>query len=187
MVTPQVYTVLGHKVLGKKGEKEGLNILYRIGGIIWVLLGRSCSSINVKDSLKLVRKGLHLYDDQLKYNLEAPDCLPYRALIDEGYLKTKHWVYACYMATLSSLPLLYTVKDKSILQEAILGKTSIGTSTKLLDNLNDSIQTVEEALDSLHEYENAMIDPRYDLPRFYTNPSKASLAVNSSYVIGNWV
>lgn len=192
MVTPRIYTTLGQKVLSKrelgtKGEKEGLNLLYSLGGIIWVLLGHSCPSLGKLDSLRLIRKGLHLYEEQLKYNLEVPDCLSYQALIDEGHLKKKHWVYADYMATLSSLPILYKANDKNILMESILGKTSIGTSTKLLDNLNDSIQTVDEALASLREYENAMIDPTYELPSSFKSPTKTSLAVNSSYVIGNWV
>ncbi|MEE9586309.1 MAG: hypothetical protein V3W09_05335 [Nitrososphaerales archaeon] len=186
MVTPQIYAVLEKRVSGRKGEKEGLNALYGIGGIMWVLLGLSNPSIKMS-SLKLIRKGLHVYEDQLKYNLGAPNCISYQALIDKGYLKKKHWIYAGYMATLSSLPILHTMSDKSALLEAILGKTSIGASTKLLDNLNDSIQTVDEALESLREYEKAMINPLYDLPSFYENPTTTSKAVNTAYVMGNWV
>lgn len=173
------------RVSGCEGEREGLNLLYQIGGAAWLMLGYSCPSLSFRSSMKLIREGLCRYEELLETGLETPGCLNYTSLIEGGYLKKKHWVYACYMATLSSLPLLHKVCSKPVMLEPIVGKTSIGASTKLLDNLNDSVQTVEEALDSLSEYEKAMVDPWYNI-KSPKSSSKLPLTVNSSYIIGNW-
>jgi len=166
---------------------EGLNPLYTTLGIMWIFLGRSFPSLKIKKTLKIIKKGLQLFEDQLKYDLELPDCLSYQALINEKYLKKKHWIYADYMATISSLPLLYNIQEENIIQEAIIAKTAIGTSTKLLDNINDSIQTTDEAISSLKEFEKSMIDVNYEVPRIYSIPTNMNRGVNSSYVIANWV
>ncbi len=170
-----------------QNKNEGLNPLYTILGIMWIFLGRSCPSLKIKKSLNIIKNGLQLFDDQLKYDLELPDCLTYQALINEKYLKKKHWIYADYMATISSLPLLYNIQEENIIQEAIIAKTAIGTSTKLLDNINDSIQTTDEAISALKEFEKSMIDVNYEVPKIYSNPTNINRGVNSSYVIANWV
>lgn len=170
-----------------QNKNEGLNAIYSILGIAWIFLGRSCPSLKMRDSIKLIKNGLQLFEDQLKYDLELPDCLTYTALINNGYLKKKHWIYADYMATISSLPLLHNVQEKNIIQEAIIAKTAIGTSTKCLDNLNDSIHSIDEAISSLKEFERAMTNVNYQIPRIYSNPGAINRAVNSSYVIGNWI
>lgn len=168
-------------------KKEGLNPIYTVLGLSWIFIGRSCPSLKMKKSMNLIKNGLKLYDDRLKYDLELPDCLTYQTLIDTGYLKKKHWIYANYMATISSLPLLYKVQEKSVIQEAIMAKTSIGTSTKLLDNLNDSVQTFDESISSLEEFRKAMTEVNYEIPRIYSNPMSMNRGTNSSHVIGNWV
>lgn len=168
-------------------KKEGLNPIYTVLALSWIFMGRSCSSLKMKNSIDIIKNGLKLYEDQLTYDLELPDCQTYQYLINNGYLKKKHWIYADYMATISSLPLLYKVQEKNVIQEAIIAKTSIGTSTKLLDNLNDSVQTVDEAISSLKEFGKAMTEVNYEIPRIYSNPISMNRATNTSYVIGNWV
>ncbi len=182
----QVYS-LRNTARPKKGEKEGLNLLYKVAGASWFLLGHSHPSLRVNESTKYLRNSLKLYEEHLTNDIEAPFCLPYHDLLRRGYLKKKHWVYADYMATQSTLPLLYKTKDKSIITEALLAKTGIGASTKLLDNLNDSVQSVEEASISLKTFQQALTDPFFHLPQIQTGNSETLRAVNSAYMMGNWV
>lgn len=171
----------------RKGEKEGLNLLHKLAGTTWALFGHTYPSLKVNESLNLFKTSLVLYEDHLLHDLDSSSCIPYRALLKEVHLKKKHWVYASYMATLSSLPLLFKVQDKDIINEAVLAKTGIGTSTKLLDNLNDSIQTAEEAAVSLNCYQKALTDPSYEVPRLSSDAPKVLYAVNSALVMGRWV
>ncbi len=171
----------------RKGEKEGLNLLHKLAGTTWALFGHSYPSLKINETMNLFKTSLALYEDHLLHDLEPLICTPYPTLLKESYLKKKHWVYASYMATLSSLPLLYKVQDRTVLTEAVLAKTGIGTSTKLLDNLNDSIQTAEEAAHSLDCYQKALTDPSYEVPRPSSDTPNALSAVNSALVMGRWV
>lgn len=176
-----------YSALRRKGEREGLNLLHKLAGTTWALFGHSYPSLKVNDSLNLFQTSLALYEDHLFHDLESPNCLPYQALLKGAYMKKKHWVYASYMATLSTLPLLYKLQDMTNLTEAVLAKTAIGTSTKLLDNLNDSVQSVDEAVVSLNCFQDALIDPSFEVPQIADESSIVPLAVNSALVMGMWV
>jgi len=171
----------------RRGIAEGLNPLYWLGGTLWLLLSRSYPSLRLRRSLPLLKRGLSIFEDQLNNDLKNPYCMRYPALIRRGYLKKKHWVYACYMAVMSSLPLLHKVCDRGVILEAVLGKTAIGTSTKLLDNLNDTFHTADRAIEALEEFKKAMMQPDYILPLYHGHIPKIAQAENSSFIIGNWV
>jgi hypothetical protein len=167
-------------------KNEGLNILYKIGGYLWVVTNSS-KTLKKLETLKLIKKGLNIYQDQMKYDLEFQDCMKYKQLIEKGFLKKKHWIYAEYMAALSSIPIFGKLGNKDILLESILAKTALGTSTKLLDNLNDSIQSVDSALLALQKFNQSLIDPNFKNLSIFQNHSEENLAVNSANVIANMV
>lgn len=85
-----------------------------------------------------------------------PDCMEYSLLLENQYMKEKHLIYAILMAAAESLPLLYRECTREVILKSILAKTSLGASSKLLDNLNDEIHTFEEALNSLENYLSAL-------------------------------
>jgi hypothetical protein len=181
---------LVHEVKGttrpRKGEREGLNLFYKAAGVSWVLLGQLNPSLRINESMKYLRTSADIYEEHLYNDLQPSFCLPYSDLLQEGYLKKKHWVYADYMAIFSTLPLLYKIQKRDAVIETLLAKTAIGASTKLLDNLNDSVQSVEEALESLKNFQQAMIDPFFEPPETQAD-NRLLRAVNSAHVMAGWV
>ncbi len=110
-------------------------------------------------------------------------CLEYNDLLERKYMKEKHWVYAVLMATMESLPLLYQKCTREEILQSILAKTYLGTSSKLLDNLNDEIHTVNEALDSLENYLTALTKGVYERKE----GSLVEMAESSACEMASWI
>lgn len=118
------------------------------------MLNATCPSLNYSTLTTLMKRAKAVYRDRLHQALS--DYLAYNILLKKGYLKEKHWMYAIFMASAESLPLLYQECTREEILQCILAKTSLGTSSKLLDNLNDTIHTHKEALTSLENYLSAL-------------------------------
>jgi hypothetical protein len=109
--------------------------------------------------------------------------MEYDALLERAYMKEKHWVYAILMATMESLPLLYQKCTKEEILQSVLAMNWLGTSSKLLDNLNDEIHTVEQALDSLENYLRALTSGRYEMKA----DSPVQMAESSACEMASWI
>lgn len=117
---------------------------------------------------------------------DDPECLDYHSIINRGYMKEKHWVYAAYMAVITSLPLLYKVCDNQEILRAILAKTSFGANIKLLDNLNDEVHNVSQAVDSLWNWLNAHTKGEC-INRNKAQDEIVTKAENSAFEMEKWV
>ncbi|MCP8304891.1 MAG: hypothetical protein H3Z50_05430 [archaeon] len=117
---------------------------------------------------------------------DDPECLDYPSIIDYGYMKEKHWVYAAYMATITSLPLLYKVCNVQEILKAIFAKTSFGANIKLLDNLNDETHDVSQAVDSLWNWLSAHTKGEY-INRNKAQDPIVTMAENSAFKMETWV
>ena len=120
----------------------------------WKMLNATCPSLNYSMVTTFIKRAKALYRDRMHSALS--DYVAYNHLLKEGYIKEKHWMYAIFMASAESLPLLYQECTREEILQCILAKTSLGTSSKLLDNLNDTIHTHKEALTSLENYLSAL-------------------------------
>ncbi|MCP8322301.1 MAG: hypothetical protein H3Z52_15395 [archaeon] len=121
------------------------------------------------------------------YDLSCePKCLDYPSLIACGYMKEKHWVYATYIATMTSLPLLHKVNNVQEILRAIFAKTSFGSNVKLLDNLNDEVHDASQAAESLKNWLSAHTRGEYDNQKRDRDPIIAR-AENSAFEMGTWV
>lgn len=121
---------------------------------VWFMSNTTCPSLNYRTSSALIAEAKTIYETRLR--TLPPLCLEYSLLLKKGYMKEKHWIYAIVMAAAESLPLLYRTCTPGHIQRSVLAKASLGASSKLLDNLNDEIHTVEEAFDSLENYLSAL-------------------------------
>lgn len=135
------------------GEKA-YGLLDSLVEVSWIVWNRKCPSLRYRVSTSLLRKARDVYRKRL-HRLPSP-CLEYDLLLKRGYMKEKHWIYAIFMAVAESLPLLYQKCSRKEILNSVLAKASLGASSKLLDNLNDEIHTVEEAYSSLKNYLSAL-------------------------------
>lgn len=128
--------------------------LNKILETVWLMSNTTCPSLSYRTSSTLIAEAKTIYETRLR--TLPPPYMEYNLLLKKGYMKEKHWIYAIVMAAAESLPLLYRTCTPEQIQRSVMAKASLGASSKLLDNLNDEIHTVEEALDSLENYLSAL-------------------------------
>ena len=152
-----------------------------VGMNLWMAMSTTCPSLRFAVSSSLISEAQTLCENRL-HSL-PPGCLEYDLLLEKMYMKKKHWVYAILMATMESLPLLYKTCTREEILQSVMAKNYLGTSSKLLDNLNDEIHTVEEALNSLENYLNALTTGVYE--RKVNSP--VEMAESSACEIASWI
>ncbi|MEM3383783.1 MAG: hypothetical protein QXL52_06280 [Nitrososphaerales archaeon] len=166
-------------------RKEGLNSLYKIGGFLWLLFCHHYPSLRFGNTYRLIKDAMRIFKQRLYGLSNYPECLDYSSLINNRYMKDKHWIYATYISTITSLPLLYKVCDDQRTLMAILAKTSFASNVKLLDNLNDEIHDASQALESLKNWLSAHIRGEYDHNQKILDI--VTRAENSAFKMGTWV
>ncbi len=157
---------------------------HRAGALLWLLLSHRYPSLKVGKTWSQLKNGETVYKSRLEGLGTIPGCMSYDRLTLNGFLREKHWKYAVYMATLSSLPVLHRTCNANEISSAIMGKTSLGASAKLLDNLNDEIHSVESAIQSLQSYERAMTEGEIEA-QLEADP-RLSSAETSAFEIAGW-
>ena len=133
-------------------DKRGMSD--RLLKIFWTAWSSTSPSLRHRVLVPFIEDAERLYQNRL--DTLPSGCMEYSHLRKKRYLKEKHWIYAILMAAAESLPLLYKNNTKKETLTAVLAKTSLGASSKLLDNLNDEIHTEEEAYSSLENYLSAL-------------------------------
>ena len=171
--------------LEKKCRKEGLNFLYKLSALAFLVSFNKHPSLRLRNTLSTILELLETYEHMLRSLSGNPLCLNYERLLELGYMKRKHWVYAAYIGLISSLPVLYKVSSYDNIIRAAIAKTSFGTSVKLLDNLNDNIHELDVALTSLRNllsaYTRGVYEPNID------REDEVARAENSAFEIGTWI
>jgi hypothetical protein len=157
------------------------NLAKDIGMTMWMVMNTTCPSLRFLVSSEMINVAKTVCRKKLK---SLPSgCLEYDGLLERKYMKEKHWVYAVLMATMESLPLLYQKCTREEILQSVLAKTYLGTSSKLLDNLNDEIHTVNEALDSLENYLTALTAGEYERKE----GSLVEMAESSACEMASWI
>ncbi|MEM0457173.1 MAG: hypothetical protein QXI01_05580 [Nitrososphaerota archaeon] len=166
--------------------KEGLNSLYKLSAIAILMFLNKNESTKFKRSVKMLRKIIVTYERMLRGLSGRPYCLGYQEIINHGFMKKKHWMYAAYMSLISSLPLLYKLCEEDYILQAAIAKTSFGAGVKLLDNLNDYCHSVEDAIYSLRNLLSAYISGLYE-PKINESNKIISMAENSAFDMSAWI
>jgi hypothetical protein len=103
----------------------------------------------LKDTSYSFRKSIEIFEDYLIVFLSDIRCMSSTDLIQKRLLKRKHYVYAAFLAVISSFPILrMNIPIQDILR-AIIAKIAEIVSIKSLDNINDLLHTKEQAVKSL--------------------------------------
>ena len=89
--------------------------------------------------------------------LRGPELSSYEEMLELGVMKKKYIPYSAYMAAISAYPLLSRVASQKQLLSTILAKMALILSIKVLDNINDTFHTTEEAADSLQRQASAIV------------------------------
>lgn len=161
--------------------KQPYGLVNRVAEELWIVQGSTCPSLRYRATASLLEEAKRVYRDKL-CRLH-PECMRYDLLLERKYMKEKHWIYAIVMAAAESLPLLYQECTKKEILHTILAKASLGASSKLLDNLNDEIHTVEEALSSLENYLSALKTGTFEMK--CTTPVER--AESASCEMASWI
>lgn len=131
----------------------------------------------------MINRALTAYGGRMNSLAENPHCMGSTSLMRHGLLKEKYWRIGVFMASVTSLPVLYNTASEEQLIQAICAKASVSTSAKLLDNLNDMIHTYPQAVHSLSAYESALTRGMYDPD----GTSDITRAECSAHEIASWV
>ncbi len=187
-VLPQLETPLKKPTIRSKfifNKKEGLNSIYKAGAFLWLLFCQRYPSLRFGNTYHIIKESMKMYKQRLNSLSNDPRCLDYPSLIDHRYMKEKHWIYADYIATITSLPLLHKACNSQKILTAILAKTSFANNVKLLDNLNDEIHNPSQAVDSLKNWLSAHTRGEYSHQEL--NLDDVTRAENSAFEMGTWV
>lgn len=147
-------------------DSEGLGNIYK-------LLGRlSWQKKGFKGAYQLARDVVSRFEETLYEISEDVRCMHVEELNRKRLLKRKHYVYATYLAVLSSLPILKNA-PRDVLLDTILGKVAMIISIKTLDNINDLWHSEEEARLSLQRQLNVFLGKGLSLRDDKTEIGKA--------------
>ncbi len=147
----------------------------------WMAWSATCPSLKFRAASSVIRDAQNTYRQKLEMLPE--ECLPHGMLVQRKYMKEKHWIYAILMAAMETLPLTYKECTRVDILNAVLAKAYLGASSKLLDNLNDEIHTVQEALDSLENYLCALTCGEYRRK----GSSPVQMAESSACEMASWI
>jgi len=128
--------------------EEGLDQLHKIAGLA-LLRYASGSGTNYKRLYGIINAASSHFENLMKTMLNEPWLATYDEMLKASIMKRKYITYSAYMATLSSYPLLERVATFREIVSTILAKMTLITSIKTLDNINDSLHSREEAVESL--------------------------------------
>jgi len=167
----------------KNGKKEGLNLLYKLGALLLLKYMAKYPSIDFNRVINTTRIVIRMFEAKLKELEKDENCLDVESLKQHKLLKEKHYVYAAFLGALSSYPILYKVADEKVITSAIFAKTAMGTSCKVLDNVNDTLHSFDDAINSMHNYYLALTTGHFNVK---SDDNWVSKAENSSHVMASW-
>lgn len=164
-------------------KKEGLNLLYKLGALLILKYMARYSSIDFNRVLNTTRTVIKMFEAKLRELEKDENCLNAESLKQHKLMKEKHYVYAAFLGALSSYPILYNVADDKTIALAVFAKTAMGTSCKVLDNVNDTLHSFKDAINSMYNYNLALTTGKFNV-KF--NGDWVSKAENSSHVMASW-
>ncbi|KYK38352.1 MAG: hypothetical protein AYK18_07450 [Theionarchaea archaeon DG-70] len=162
-------------------REQRTSLISRVAGVLWILLSHRYTSLRFNRVFPVVKEAFSCYEDKLNSLGNLPHCMNYAELLQKGFFKEKYWKFGLFMAAATSLPVLYNTVNHQDIIGSVCAKASVSTSAKLLDNLNDTVHSYQEAFHSLSEYKCALQKGTYSVE----NPSLR--AEQSAHEIATWV
>lgn len=142
-------------------------------------------SMRSADVLKTVKQNIECFEYKLNKIVEHP-YMGADILRRYSLLKNKYYIYAAFLAAISSYPILYRATDQDTIRKSIFSKTAMVTSIKLLDNINDSHHTFEEAVKSQQRYLQALTSGEFNFCLESDKMEWVHRAENTAHLIATW-
>ncbi len=164
-------------------RKEGLNLFYKIAGLVALSYMKRYLSIDKRTSFE-IEKAVMYFKRKLQEMSKNPLYLNVEKLEKLKFLKEKHYIYGSYLASISSFPILYSFGGLDCIR-SIFAKTAFSVSTKMLDNANDQWHSVDDAITSLGIYDRALTEGDFEL----NDCDKHEIvrrAENSAITVASW-
>ncbi len=144
-------------------DTEGLNYFYKFVGDATLAYARKFDSMPMKETMNTLKKSIDIFEDCLVTFLSDVRCMSATELLERRLMKKKHYVYAAYLAVISSFPILReNIPSREILK-AMIAKIAELASIKSLDNMNDLLHTREQAAKSLRTHLKAFTSDSFKL------------------------
>ena len=110
-----------------------------------------------------MRNAVRLFEDHLSNIERTSNSLGLKELKNKQLLKSKYYVYSAFLGTMTSHPILHLRVEPDSVVSAVLAKTALVTSIKLLDNINDRFHEPQDLAPSQILYGNALINESFKL------------------------
>lgn len=165
-------------------DREGLDQLSRLFGSFFLMYIRSVSSQSLGSLSSAIQASVRLFEERARVALEGEECAALDELISLRVLKRKHYVYAAYLAAISSFPILGRISSRKEVLETMLAKMFLISSIKALDNINDGWHSAEDAWLSLSRQSLAIMEGEVSL---IDGSSAIRRAENSCIVLASLV
>ncbi|MEM0337202.1 MAG: hypothetical protein QXN23_04630 [Candidatus Caldarchaeum sp.] len=139
---------------------EGLDYFTKAAGLV-MLRYMAGNRRNLSEMLCIIREASDYFGKTMENILGGEETASLQELMDLGVMKKKYLPYSSYMATISAYPLLRKKATRAQILSTVLAKMALILSIKVLDNINDTFHTTEEAEQSLQRQKKAIEEGAY--------------------------
>jgi hypothetical protein len=173
--------------MGLLSREEGLDPLTKLGGAV-LLKYIAGSQKDFKKMLGTIWTASNYFEHTLGTLLRGPDLASYEEMLELGVMKKKYIPYSAYMAAISAYPLLSRVASQKQLLSTILAKMALILSIKVLDNINDTFHTTEEAAESLDRQAAAVLNGAFIKRQATTSMNRAeNSCLALAIIVNKWL
>ncbi|MCS7133359.1 MAG: hypothetical protein NZ921_00970 [Candidatus Caldarchaeum sp.] len=139
---------------------EGLDYFTKSAGLA-MLRYIAGNKTNLRNMLSIIREASTYFEKSMHTMLQNKHVASYDEMLTAGVMKKKYLPYSAYMATISAYPLLERKASRSEIFSTVLAKMALILSIKVLDNINDTFHTTEQAEASLQRQLHAVTRGQY--------------------------
>ncbi|MEM0350033.1 MAG: hypothetical protein QXD24_07650 [Candidatus Caldarchaeum sp.] len=139
---------------------EGLDHFTKAAGLL-MLRYIAGNRKNLSQMLCIIRETSNYFRKTMEHILGGEETASLEEMMNLGVMKEKYLPYSSYMATISAYPLLHKKATRTQILSTVLAKMALILSIKVLDNINDTFHTTEEAEHSLHRQKKAIEEGIY--------------------------
>ncbi len=139
---------------------EGLDHFTKAAGLL-MLRYIAGNRKNLSQMLCIIRETSNYFRKTMENILGGEETASLEEMMNLGVMKEKYLPYSSYMATISAYPLLHKKATRTQILSTVLAKMALILSIKVLDNINDTFHTTEEAEHSLHRQKKAIEEGIY--------------------------
>lgn len=171
-------------VLLLPNKNEEVNLVTDLLKLLTLKYVSRYPSIDFKEAYTVFKEVINEFKIRMERLKKKSFCLDVDSLKEKQLFKDKYYIHGAFLATISSYPILYKIANRENIKSAVFAKTAMATSCKILDNINDSVHSFEEAVNSQENYYRALTSGWFKFNG--ENLKWVKKAENSAYEVASW-